>query len=175
MAPERCFYCGRWYAVHPKLWGRQKTCGNAKCRARHKAALNRKWRKEHSERQKGRDKAVADRRRRERYWDKRRSKDPCYVQRNRKQTRERMKRLRAQRKVTGQILSDPVGYLDGLKEENPKMFATQESIGGFCRRKEAPRPTVFATQEPIGAFSVGLWNYLKARAMFATQEEVATA
>jgi len=89
MAPERCPYCGRWYAVHPRLWGRRKTCGDKKCRAEHKAELNWKWREEHPEAQRERNKAVRERRGRERYWDEWRSKTPDYVKRNREQTRER--------------------------------------------------------------------------------------
>jgi hypothetical protein len=152
MAPERCPYCGRWYAVHPRLWGRQKTCGDAKCRAKHKAELNRKWRKDHPEEQREREKSVMERRGRERYWDERRSRDPDYVKRNRERTRERMRRLRAERKESGVILKDPVGYLEGLKAGCVEMFATQE---------------------PIRGFSVGMWNYLRVRAMFATREGIA--
>lgn len=47
MTPNRCLYCGRWYAMDPRLYLRQKTCGDEQCRSKHKAALNRKWRKEH--------------------------------------------------------------------------------------------------------------------------------
>ena len=62
MTPNRCLYCGRWYAMAPRLYLRQKTCGDEQCRSKHKAALNRKWRKEHPDEQKERDKAVAKRR-----------------------------------------------------------------------------------------------------------------
>jgi len=157
------------------LWGRQKTCGDAKCRAKHKAALNRKWRQEHPGQQKERDKAVTERRGRDRYWDEQRSKNPGYVERNREQTRERMKQMRAKRKETGQILKDPVGYLEGLGTGSAEMFATQESIGAKDRRWEWSRPRMFATQESILGLSVGLWNYLKVRAMFATHEGIASS
>jgi len=177
ITPERCPYCGRWFAVHPRLWGRQKTCGDEKCRAKHKAELNRKWWEEHPEEQRERNKQVTERRGRERYWDERRSKNPDYVERNREQTRERMRRLRAERKEADRVLKDPVGYLEGLGVGvgGEEMFATQESIGVDCRRCEGARPTMFATQESIRGLSVGMWNYLKVRAMFATQEGIAVS
>lgn len=173
MTPNRCVYCGRWYAIEPRLYLRQKTCGDAKCLSKHKAVLNRKWRQDHPHQQKERDKAVAKRRKEERYWDQRRSKDPDYVERNRQQTRERMRRMRAVRKEAGLILKEPVRYLEGLGSRGVEMFATQESIGASDRRREGARPRVFATQESIAGLSVGLWTYLKVRAMFATREGIA--
>lgn len=173
MAQARCPYCGRWYAVHPRLWGRQKTCGCGKCRAKHKAVLNRRWWEEHPAKQQARYEAVMARRRKQRYWDDRRAQRPDYVERNREQTRKRMRLLRAERKEAVQILKDPLRYLEGLKVAGAGMFATQESIGAVARRAERSRPTMFATQEPIATLSVGVWKYLKACALFATQEGVA--
>jgi hypothetical protein len=173
MTPNRCLYCGRWYAMAPRLYLRQKTCGDEQCRSKHKAALNRKWRKEHPDEQKERDKAVAKRRKGQRYWDQRRSKDPDYVERNREQTRERMRQMRAARKEAGLILKEPVRYLEELGSRGAEMFATQESIWAPDRRWEGARPRMFATQESIGGLSVGLWTYLKVRAMFATREGIA--
>lgn len=173
MAQPRCPYCGRWYKVHPRLWGRQKTCGCAECRAKHKAALNRKWWEEHPDKRRERDKRVKERRREQKYWDKRRAQLPDYVKRNREQTRERMRLLRAKRKEAEQILSAPLQYLERLGAPKNKMFATQEPIGPIARRAEQSRPTMFATQEPIASISVGVWKYLKAREVFATQEGLA--
>ncbi len=173
MAQARCPYCGRWYKIHPRLWGRQKTCGGVKCRAKHKATLNRKWREAHPVRQKARNEQVKVRRREQKYWNKRRTQRPDEVERNRKQTRERMQLLRAKRKEAAQILNAPLQYLEGLGVAKGEMFATQESIGPAARRGGVPRPSVFATQEPIAALTVGVWKYLKAREMFATQEGVA--
>lgn len=173
MALARCPYCGRWYAIHPRLWGRQKTCGDPECRAKHKAALNRQWWADHPEKQQARYAAVLERRRRERYWNKRRDKYPEYVQRNREQTKVRMRRLRARRKAVAEVLHDPVKYLEGLGAGCEEMFATQESIGAAARRGKGSRPTMFATQEPIAALAVGMWKYLQAQVMFATPEGVA--
>lgn len=173
MAQARCPYCGRWYAIHPRLWGRQKTCGRAECRAKHKAALNRKWREAHPTKQQERDEQVKARRREQKYWDKRRAQRPDEVERNRKKTRMRMKLLRAKRKEAARILKAPLQYLEGLGVAKEEMFATQESIRPVARRAEWPRPSVFATQEPIAALAVGVWKYLKARELFATQEGVA--
>ena len=173
MAQARCPYCGRWYAVHPRLWGRQKTCGRTECRAKHKAALNRKWWKEHPEKRQERDERVKTRRHEQKYWDKRRARLPDYVKRNREQTRERMRLLRAKRREAAQILKAPLQYLEHLGAPKNEMFATQESIGPIARRAEQSRPTMFATQEPIAAISVGVWKYLKARELFATQEGLA--
>jgi hypothetical protein len=86
-----------------------------------------------------------------------------------------MRLLRAKRKEADRILKDPVGYLERLGEEGGKMFATQESIGINHRRCEWARPTMFATQESITDLSVGMWNYLKARALFATHEGIAVS
>lgn len=170
MAQPRCPYCGRWYAVHPRLWGRQKTCGHAECRAKHKAALNRKWWKEHPVKRYERYERVKTRRREQKYWDKRRARLPDYVKRNREQTRKRMRLLRAKRREAAQILKAPLQYLEGLGADENEMFATQESIGSAARRAARSRPTMFATQEPIAALTVGVWKYLKAREVFATQE-----
>jgi hypothetical protein len=84
-----------------------------------------------------------------------------------------MRLLRAKRKEAAQILKAPLLYLEGLGVAKGEMFATQESIGPVARRTERPRPSVFATQEPIAALTVGVWKYLKARALFATPEGVA--
>ena len=173
MAQARCPYCGRWYAIHPRLWGRQKTCGHAKCRAKHKTELNRKWLDEHPAKRQERYEKVMAKRREEKYWAKRRALRPDEVERNRKKTCVGMRLLRAKRKEAAQILKAPLQYLEGLVVAKGEMFATQESIGPISRRGELPRPSVFATQEPIAALAVGVWKYLKARALFATPEGVA--
>lgn len=173
MAQARCPYCGRWYAIHPRLWGRQKTCGCAECRAKHKAALNRKWREAHPAKQHERDEQVKARRREQKYWNKRRAQRPDEVERNRKKTQVRMSLLRGKRKEAAQILKTPLLYLEGLGVAKIEMFATQEPIGPIARRAERSRPCMFATQEPIAALTVGVWKYLLARELFATQEGVA--
>jgi len=173
MAQARCPYCGRWYAIHPRLWGRQKTCGRADCRAKHKAALNRKWWADHPDKQQERYEKVKAKRREEKYWDKRRALRPDEVERNRKKTRKRMRLLRAKRREAAQILKAPLLYLEGLGVAKGEMFATQEPIGPVARSAERPRPGVFATQEPIAALTVGVWKYLMARELFATQEGIA--
>jgi len=173
MAQARCPYCGRWYAIHPRLWGRQKTCGCAECRAKHKAALNRQWRAAHPAEQQERNERVKARRREGKYWTKRRAQRPEEVERNREKTRVGMRLLRAKRREAVRILKAPLLYLEGLGVASGEMFATQESIWPAARRAEAPRPSVFATQEPIAALTVGVWKYLKARALFATPEGVA--
>ena len=63
-----------------------------------------------------------------------------------------MRQMRAARKEAGLILKEPVRYLEELGSRGAEMFATQESIAGL---------------------SVGLWTYLKVRAMFATREGIA--
>ena len=173
MPQAHCPYCGHWYAIHPRLWGRQKTCGCAKCRAKHKAALNRKWREAHPAKQQARYEQVNARRREQKYWSNRRAQRPDEVERNRKKTRVGMRLLRAKRKEAAQILKAPLQYLEGLGVAKVEMFATQESIGPIARRAERSRPSVFATQEPIIALTVGVWKFLKAREVFATQEGVA--
>jgi len=60
--------------------------------------------------------------------------------------------LRAKRREAEQILKAPLLYLEGLGVAKGEMFATQE---------------------PIAALTVGVWKYLKARALFATPEGVA--
>ena len=173
MAQARCLYCGRWYAIHPRLWGRQKTCGRADCRAKHKAALNRKWLDAHPVKRQERSKKVTAKRREQKYWAKRRAQRPDEVERNRKKTRVGMRLLRAKRKEAEQILKAPLLYLEGLGVAKGEMFATQEPIGPVARRAERPRPSVFATQEPIAMLTVGVWKYLMARELFATPEGVA--
>jgi hypothetical protein len=116
--------------------------------------------------------AVLERRGKERYWDKRRKKNPDYEESNREQTKVRMRQLRAERKAAAEVLQNPVKYLEGLVAGYGEMFATQESIGATARREPGSRPSMFATQESIATFAVGMWKYLKVRAMFATPEGV---
>ena len=91
MAAARCPYCGRWFKPGEWKGGRQKTCGEATCRTRHKQALNRQWLERNPVDRKIRNKKVSDRRREQGYGDVWRALNPDYVERNRAQTRKRMR------------------------------------------------------------------------------------
>ena len=170
MAQQRCPYCGRWFKPKLRKGPRQVTCGAEACRAAHKRVLGQKWRAENPERPLGRQRKVrawADARG---YWRGWRKDTPGYVERNRVQTRERMRRLRAERRRARALLADPAGYLRGLKARCRE---------GVCKTRtgRAPAPTrnwptaddVCKTgtgREPI----VEVVDYLLARELFAKQE-----
>lgn len=169
MAHARCPYCGRWFKPLAGKGGRQKTCGHAICRARHRRILNEQWWADNPEDRRLRDEKVRNRRREEGYWRKYVASHPDYKELNREQTRERMRQLRARRKDESEVLKDPMKYLEGLGVPSQELFATQELAVPQLRRSEESRPTMFATQELAMGLSVGMWRYLKARERFATQ------
>lgn len=170
MAAARCPYCGRWFKPGEWKGGRQKTCGETACRARHKQALNRQWLERNPEDRKIRNKKVSDRRREQGYGDSWRADNPDYAERNRGQTRERMRALRAGRKEAAEVLADPAKYLDGLRGPAEGLFATRELAEGVSRRGKGRRSTMFATQELASGLAVGLWRYARAQERFATRE-----
>jgi len=170
MAASRCPYCGRWFKPGGWKGGRQKTCGEAACRARHKLSLNRRWWERHPEERRLRYKKVSDRRREEGYWEAWRARNSDPVKLNREQTRERMRALRAGRKEAAEVLAAPAKYLDGLRGPAETLFAAQELAGAVSRRGKGRRSTMFATQELASSLAVGLWRYARAQERFATQE-----
>lgn len=169
MAAARCPYCGRWFKPGDWKGGRQKTCGEAACRARHKQALNRQWLERNPEDRKIRNKKVSDRRREQGYGAAWRALNPDYVERNRAQTRERMRALRMVRREAAEVLSDPAKYLDGLRGPAEVLFATEELAGAVSRGRMGRRPTMFATRELASGLAVGLWRYARAQERFATR------
>lgn len=169
MVQTRCPYCGRYFEPIPGKGGRQKTCGELECHARHRRLIDRQWYLDNPDSRRLRDEKVRDRRREEGYWKAYVAGHPEYARCNREQTRERMRALRARRKEEAAILKDPVEYLEGIGPD-AAMFATQDLAELRLRGSEASRPSMFATQELVAELSLGMWKYLKARERFATQE-----
>lgn len=170
MAQARCPYCGKWFKSTPGKGGRQKTCGAPACQLAHKRALGQQWRAENPERTLGRQGKVrkwADARD---YWQDWRDENPEYVERNRERSRERMRRLRAERRQARAVLSDPAGYLRGLKARcgeavcktglGEPIFSTEEeaTVEGVCKTGLG------------GVAVVEVVDYLLARELFAKQE-----
>ena len=115
MAQIRCPYCGRWFKPKLRKGPRQVTCGSEACRTAHKRALGQRWRVENPERTLGRQGKVRDWANAVDYWRGWRDESPGYVELNRVRTRERMRRLREERRRARILLADPEGYLRGLK------------------------------------------------------------
>lgn len=170
MAQARCPYCGRWFRPELRKGPRQVRCGGEACRAAHKRVLGRRWRVDNPERSLGRQGKVRDWANARDYWGGWREDNPGYVERNRERTRERMRRLREERRSARALLADPVGYLMGLKARCGE---------GVCKTGtgQAPAPTgadptaddVCKTgtgREPV----VEVVDYLLARELFAKQE-----
>ena len=170
MAQARCPYCGRWFMPVLRKGARQVTCGAEECRTAHKRVLGQRWRVDNPERSLGRQGKVRDWAKGRDYWEGWREDNPGYVERNREVTRERMRRLREERRRARALLADPVGYLRGLKARCGE---------GVCKTGtgQAPVPTgadptaddVCKTgtgREPV----VEVVDYLLAREVFAKQE-----
>ena len=115
MAQPRCPYCGRWFKPKLRKGPRQVTCGSGGCRGEHKRVLGQRWRVNNPERTLDRQEKVRGWAQGRDYWRGWRDERPGYVERNRKQTRERMSRLREERRKARAMLADPVGYLRRLK------------------------------------------------------------
>lgn len=170
MAQLRCPYCGRWFTPKLRKGSRQVTCGAAACRAAHKRALGQEWRTANPERTLGRQgkiRAWADARG---YWRGWRDENPWYVERNRAQTRERMRRMREERRRARTLLADPVGYLRGLQARfGEDVCKTGTGQGPAPTRNGPTADDVCKTgtgREPI----VEVVDYLLARELFAKQE-----
>jgi len=170
MAHLRCPYCGRWFKPELRKGPRQVTCGAESCQATHKRVLGQQWRVDNPERSLGRQGKVRAWAQGRAYWQGWREENPGYVERNRVQTRERMRRLREERRRARTLLADPVGYLRGLKARFGE---------GVCKtgtgRASAPTwkgPTaddVCKTRTGRGPV-VEVVEYLLARELFAKQE-----
>lgn len=115
MSATRCPYCGKWFAPASGKGERQKTCGQRPCRRRHKRALDDVWRNADARWTRSRREKVRAWAGKKDYWRQARERNPGYVERNRRQTRERMRRLRQERRLTRRLLADAVGYLRDLK------------------------------------------------------------
>lgn len=187
MEQMRCPYCGRWFKPELRKGTRQTTCGCKKCRRAHKRELGRQWRAKNPERTLGRQGKVRAWAKQRNYWKTYLAEHPEQAQRNREQTRQRMKRMRAERGRGLALLADPVRYLRGIRVR----------CGDVCKTGtgQAPAPTENGlTAEDVcktglgGAIGstenkptaddvckketcvVGVVDYLLARELFAKQE-----
>lgn len=149
------------------------TCGADACRAAHKGGLGQRWRAKNPERTLGRQGKVRAWADTQRYWEGWRDRNPDYVERNRAQTRERMRRLREERRKARFLLADPVGYLRGVKarcgegvcktgtglpKKGFKMQGIPSTADDVCKTGTGREPVVEVV------------DYLLARELFAKQE-----
>ena len=173
MAQPRCLSCGRWFEPEPSMGERQVTCLATACQAERKRVLGQQWRETNPERTLGRQEKVRAWAAENDYRRKWRADHPDYVERNLHQTRELMRRRREQQRQARGILADPVGYLEGLKEQcGPDVCktGTRPVKTAEKSRINPERPTVFAKQELGMRPLVGIVDYLLAREVFAKQE-----
>ena len=170
MVQARCPYCGRWFKAVPGKGPRQVTCGAEACRAAHKRALGRRWRAENPERTLGRQGKVRAWAQERGYWRGWRDEHPGYVDRNREQTRERMRRLREERRP---LLADPVEYLRGLKAQcgedvcKPGIGQAQKRLKTQGNSRTADDVCKTGTGREL---VVEVVDFLLARELFAKQE-----
>lgn len=170
MSKSRCPHCGRWFKQAPARGERQVTCLDPKCQSAHKKMLDRSWHSDNPERTLGRQEKIRDwSLKRGGYWAKWRDSNEDYVKRNREQTRERMRRRREAQQQARAILSNPVGYLRGLRADVCK---TRTRGPLFSTRNEAMADDVCKTRSRGGVL-VGMVDYLIAREVFAKHEPMA--
>lgn len=117
----RCLNCKKVFRPNARLKIRQKTCGRPECRRDHRAAYQRRYRKENPElereyREKRRQWLSPD------FWKNYRQAHPESTKRNRTQSklRARLKREGLQRKLDIVQVIDPPGIFDRYCE-----FATR--------------------------------------------------
>jgi hypothetical protein len=137
MTQLRCSYCGRLFKPKLRKGRRQVTCGAEACKAAHKRVLGQRWWAENPERTLGRQEKKRAWAHQLDYWKCWRGVNPEYVELNRVQTRERMRRLREEKRKARAVLADPEGYLRGLKAR---------CVEDVCKpgTGQAPAPTVNA-------------------------------
>ena len=150
--------------------GRQVTCAAEVCQAAHKQVLGQRWRAENPERTLGRQEKVRAWAQGRAYWQDWRDENAGYVERNRVQTRERMRRMREERRKARALLADPVGYLRELKARCGEGVCKTGT--GQAQALTGNGPTVEDVcktgtgREPV----VDVVEYLLARELFAKQE-----
>lgn len=170
MAQTRCPYCGRWFKPKVRKGWRQVTCAAEVCQAAHKQVLGQRWRAENPERTLGRQEKVRAWAQGRAYWQDWRDENAGYVERNRVQTRERMRRMREERRKARALLADPVGYLRELKARCGEGVCKTGT--GQAQALTGNGPTVEDVcktgtgREPV----VDVVEYLLARELFAKQE-----
>jgi len=173
MAQKRCPYCGKWFKAAPRKWSRQVTCGATECRRQHKRMLERVWRAKDPVWTQCRRQKVREWAQREGYWKKNLLKNPKYVERNRQQTRERMRRLRDERKNSREVMRDSLGYLRGLRGACGEDVCKPGTGGAFSSTGGGPTAEDVCKTRTGGGAVVGVVRYLIAREVFAKQEGLA--
>ena len=122
---KRCPYCGQWYEPYARAAERQKHCGQAECRRKHKRAVDRAWRLEDPEWRAERQAKARDWARERQYWRIWRAEHPGY--REREALRMRRNRVEAVAKQEG-LLKDPVGHLKRIRFGQACCVAKQEGL-----------------------------------------------
>lgn len=112
---RQCVSCESRFTPHHRLGIRQKTCGKAPCRRKHRAGYRRKYRRTNSESEQGYEKKRREARPPD-FWKKFRESHPSYVTRNRAQARFRKQLNKAglQRQLDIVQLFDPPEKLGAL-------------------------------------------------------------
>lgn len=169
MAQPRCPYCSRWFTPAPRKGARQTTCGRRACRRRHKRELGRRWRAKNPEPTLGRHGKVRAWAAGCDYWKVYLKTHPEAAERNRVQTRERMRRLREERRRARAVLSDPAGYLRGVRARCEGVCKTGTGGALVPTGGEPTDDDVCKTGTGQGSV-VEVVDYLLARELFANQE-----
>ena len=170
MGQARCAYCGTWFKSKPGKGGRQKTCGTAACRKKHKRVLDRRWRASEPMWVRARQAKVREWAHAQAYWKNYRSKNPKYEARNRSQTRERTRQRREEERRARVILADPLGYLRELKVRCGAEVCKTGTGGVELTREEPVTAEEVCKTGTGGGAVVEVVEYLMAREWFAKQE-----
>jgi hypothetical protein len=131
-----CVYCQAKIHPHPRLGGRQKTCGAVRCRKTHRASYQRKYRKQpENARIESEYEAARKKQRPLDFWKTYRAAHPVATKRNRANSRlkKSLAREGLQRKLDIVQLFVPIDQSGPLVE-----FATvHRSLFEECARKTA--------------------------------------
>jgi len=123
---KRCLYCRSWYVPYARQAKRQKTCGEAECRRKHKRELDRAWRSADPDWSAARRGKVREWARAKGYWRQWRRVHPEYQAREAR----RMRRKRSGTVAKQDLLNrDPVGYLKGVRDLKTLGVAKQDLLG----------------------------------------------
>ena len=112
MSEKRCPYCDQNYAPYARAVERQKHCGQAACRRKHKRARDRAWRNNDAQWRQARQVKVRQWAQDRRYWQQWRAQHPEYRCREVLRMRRKRKEAVAKQDV---LLSDPVAYLKQIR------------------------------------------------------------
>ena len=173
MAQKRCPYCKKWFKANLRKGGQQITCCAPECRRKHKLKWSREWHRKDPAWAKCRYPKVNARMRATGYWKGYLLRNPECAERNRLKTRERMRRKRAEQRNSCEVMRDPLGYLEGLRDACG-VDVCKPGLGGAISSTRGGPTAEDVCKPGLGEGAVvGIVRYLIAKEVFANQDAMA--